>query len=262
MRYPGRVVKVGEWDPQIVRAIKRKLNAALGADASMRLDADNPHFGPKVKQLVKLFQSRNVDASGHPLKPDGEVGSLTWSALFGNDSVPQRDSAESFYLELVLAVAAREEEKKVREIPRNSNRGPEVESYLGRVGLGGGHAWCCAFVYWCFDEAARNAGLANPMVKTAGCLDHWNKAPARGARRIRKMDAVNDPALLQPGMVFIMDYGGGRGHTGFVESVAGGLIATVEGNTDASGTREGGGVYRLTRKLVSINRGFIDYSDA
>jgi len=53
---------------------------------------------------------------------------------------------------------------------------------------------------------------------------------------------------------------GGTGHTGLVEAVEGGFITTVEGNTDASKTREGGGVYRLTRKIVDINKGFIDYA--
>jgi hypothetical protein len=52
------------------------------------------------------------------------------------------------------------------------------------------------------------------------------------------------------------------GHTGLVEKVSGGLLTTIEGNTDASRTREGGGVYRLTRKIGEINKGFIDYSDA
>jgi hypothetical protein len=72
---------------------------------------------------------------------------------------------------------------------------------------------------------------------------------------------VADPARVRPGQVFIMDFGGGLGHTGFVESVLGGHVRTIEGNTDASQTREGGGVYRLTRKLVDINKGFIDYGD-
>jgi hypothetical protein len=133
-------------------------------------------------------------------------------------------------------------------------------SYM--IGLGPGYAWCCAFVYWCFDEAAKNAGRPNPMVRTAGCLDHWKRAPSHGGRRIMKDEAVDDPGLLQPGTVFIMDYGGGAGHTGFVERIDGGHMTTIEGNTDASGTREGGGVYRLKRKLVSVNKGFIDYSGA
>ena len=103
-------------------------------------------------------------------------------------------------------------------------------------------------------------GRSNPMVKTAGCLDHWRRAPSRKAQRILKQRAVGNPDLVRPGMIFIIDHGGGFGHTGLVEKVAGGLLTTIEGNTDASRTREGGGVYRLTRKIVDINKGFIDYS--
>ena len=35
--------------------------------------------------------------------------------------------------------------------------------------------------------------------------------------------------------------------------------AAIEGNTDATKTREGGGVYRLARRIGEINRGFIAY---
>ncbi len=34
-------------------------------------------------------------------------------------------------------------------------------------------------------------------------------------------------------------HGGGFGHTGFVERVDDGMLTTLEGNTDASKTREG-----------------------
>jgi hypothetical protein len=98
------------------------------------------------------------------------------------------------------------------------------------------------------------------MVKTAGCLDHWRRAPSQGAQRILKQRAVGNPDLVRPAMIFIIDHGGDLGHTGLVEKVAGGLLTTIEGNTDASRTREGGGVYRLTRKIVELNKGFIDYS--
>jgi hypothetical protein len=123
-----------------------------------------------------------------------------------------------------------------------------------------GLAWCCAFTYWCFDEAAAQAGIDNPMYRTAGCLAHWNKAESHGGTRLHARDAVANPGLIQPGMVFIMDFGGGMGHTGFVERVEGGYLHTIEGNTDASQTREGGGVYRLKRKVGSINKGFISYA--
>ena len=262
MDYPGRVIKLGEQDGRTVRALKTQLNKvlALSGDQKVVLDPDNPLFGPGMKRAVQLFQARNVDSQGRPLKPDGEIGAITWAVLFGEQSVPVIETAGDDLLAAVLAVASAEEAKKIREIPPNSNRGPDVLKYLASVGLGGGHPWCCAFTYYCFQQAAAQLGRANPMVKTGGCLAHWNGAPSKGARRVMKSNAVNDPSLLQPGMVFIMDFGGGKGHTGFVVAVQGGQIDTIEGNTDASKTREGGGVYRLTRKLVDINKGYIDYA--
>lgn len=259
MRYPGRVVKMGEADAGIVRALKVRLNKALAlaGDEKLRLEEADPVFGLQVKQAVQLFQARHTDDEGRPLKTDGQVGALTWAALFGHTTVFNATASADGFLAAVLTVAI--SQVGVREEPPNSNRGRVVESYLKSVGLRGGHPWCAAFTYWCFQQAANDQRRANPMVRTGGCLAHWNGAVARGARRISKADAVNNPSRIQPGMVFIMDFGGGKGHTGFVVAVRGGLIDTVEGNTDASRTREGGGVYRLTRKLAEINKGYIDY---
>lgn len=262
MDYPGRVIKQGESDVRIVRALKGALNAKLvlsGADA-VPLDPDNPLFGPAMKSAVRLFQARNVDGTGLPLLIDGAVGSLTWAALFGDATVPVSIAATDPLLAAALGRAQGEEAKGVREKPLESNNGPEVRAYLASVGLGPGFAWCCAFTYWCFDEAAKALGRRNPMVRTAGVLDHWNRSARIGARRITKAEAVADPFRVTPGMLFIMDFGHNKGHTGFVERVDGGLITTVEGNTDASLSREGGGVYRQVRKLASIEKGFIDYS--
>jgi hypothetical protein len=262
MSYPGRLIRLGESDPRIVRALKTALNRALALARAddLRLDPGNPNFGPTTERAVRLFQARHVDAIGRPLKVDGEVGSITWAALFGVATVPTLTASADPLLARVLEVAAGEEAKGVREQPRNSNRGPEVDQYLKRAGVPTGLAWCCAFVYWCFDEAARALGRPNPMARTAGCLDHWNRALRQGAVRLGRHDAVADPSRVKPGMVFIMDFGGGAGHTGLVESVQGGFVTTIEGNTDASRTREGGGVYRLTRKIVEIEKGFIDYA--
>jgi hypothetical protein len=262
MKYPNRIIKQGESDAAIVAALKQKLNELMGIanDPEQRLDPTNPSFGPRMKQIVKLFQTRHVDTTGRPLKPDGEIGSLTWEALFGAGSVPTSNKPAGSYLATVLEIAAGEEAKKVREKPRNSNKGPEVSAYLKRAGVPAGLAWCCAFVYWSFDEAAKAMGRSNPMFKTAGCLMHWNNAQSVGARRIKKSEAINDTTLVKSGMIFVMDHGGGFGHTGLIERVSGGMMTTIEGNTDASRTREGGGVYRLTRKIAEINKGFLDYS--
>jgi CHAP domain len=262
MKYPGRVIKAGEADAAVVKAVKARLNTVLNADAdpAIKLDATDPTFGPRVTQTVKLFQARNVDGEGRPLVQDGQLGSISWLILFGEKEVVATPAAASEFLAKVIAVAGKEADANVREVPANSNSGPKVEAYQKRAGSSKGLAWCCSFMYWCFDETAKGAGQLNPMVKTAGCLDHWQRAAGAGAKRVPKNDAIANPALVRPGMVFIMSHGKGKGHTGIVESVKGGLLSTIEGNTDASKTREGGGVYRLTRKVTEINVGFIDYA--
>ena len=170
MKYPGRVIKVGETDASVVRALNTQLNKslALTGDQKIVLDEANPVFGAKVKQAVQLFQARNVDDEGRPLKPDGEVGAITWGVLFGQKSVASTEKPADEFLGEVLAVALAEEAKQIREIPPNSNRGPAVEAYLDSVGLGKGNPWCCAFTYWCFEQAAQTKGRANPTVKTGG----------------------------------------------------------------------------------------------
>ncbi|POR25418.1 amidase [Flavobacterium columnare] len=129
----------------------------------------------------------------------------------------------------------------VTEIPKGSNAGPEVEIYLKSVGLTKGYSWCMAFVYWCVLEASKKAGVPNPLKKTAGVLDQWNSKP-----ELRQTKP-------KAGYVFIMDFGKGLGHTGFVEKVLpNGKIQTIEGNTNADGSREGYAVCRRTRNIADI----------
>src|SRR2546430_821616 len=96
MMYPGRIIRAGEQDANIVKTLKAQLNKMLGTDADpeLRLDLNDPHFGPRMEQVVKLFQARNVDSEGRPLKQDGEIGQVTWVALFGDDTVPARQAAD------------------------------------------------------------------------------------------------------------------------------------------------------------------------
>jgi hypothetical protein len=257
MEYPARLIKAGERDRAVVRAVQARLRE-LGC---LPLDAAGT-FAEKTRASVRLFQARHVDLGGRALKQDGIVGSLTWAALFGAGTVPHSTEAVSPLLRQVLKQAG--SQVGVVERPKDSNSGPEVDGYLRRVGIPAAwpkekKAWCCAFVFACFDEAAAALGRLNPMVKTAGCLHHWNHAETKGARRLTAGKAIANPALVSPGMVFVIDHGQGRGHTGFVEEVRGGMLHTIEGNTDASLTREGGGVYRLARKVLDVNMGYIDY---
>jgi hypothetical protein len=262
MQYPGRVIKQGEADARIVKALKQALNdkLALQGQRDLKLTVSDPNFGPKMEQAVKMFQARNVDSQGNPLITDGKVASLTWEALFGHQSVPAAATASDDLLQEALRIAVAEQAANVREEPLGSNRGPKVDEYQRRTGLRPGHPWCACFLYWCFDEAAQRLGRPNPVIKTAGCQDHWNRAGTAGIARISASRAAANPELVQPGMIFIMAFDGGFGHTGIVESVAGGFMTTIEGNSNGAGGREGIGVFRLTRKIRSVNKGFIDYS--
>lgn len=133
------------------------------------------------------------------------------------------------------------------ELPAGSNWGKHVEKYLASVGINFAAPWCMAFVYWCVQEASKESGIANPLIKTGGVLHQWNK--------IDKAYKVKTP---QPGDIFIMDYGKGLGHTGFVTKVTDDRILTIEGNSNDEGSREG---YEVCRKpggrKISSCKGFI-----
>lgn len=130
----------------------------------------------------------------------------------------------------IITVASKELGKQ--EIPKGSNWGIHVQTYLASVGINFPAAWCAAFVYWVFKQA----GLQAKVPRTGGVLKMWRDAPADCK--------VKDP---QPGDVFVMDFGKGQGHTGIVERVEGDLLHTIEGNTNDEGSREGYEVARRTR---------------
>jgi Putative peptidoglycan binding domain/CHAP domain len=254
--YPGRMVEMGSSDSASVRAVQQRLSQ-MGCGP---LPGDGV-FDAKVRDAVKLFQARFPDRDGRSLDVDGRVGPITWAALFGSASVPVGDAAPSPLLAGVLAFAATQ--VGVMEDPLGSNRGPQVDAYLRAVGCDPADnlAWCAAFVYFCFDQAAGTLGRANPVVKTAGVLDHWTKAGQRKIPRVLQADAIHDPSLVKPGFIFILSSGGGHGHTGLVVEVLPGKLITIEGNTNDGGSREGIGVFRRDRRQIAdITRGFIDYS--
>jgi len=256
-RYPGHIVQRGEADRPIVVALQERLVARGCGPLEI-----TGIFDAKTRTAVRLFQGRFPDRMGVPLVVDGEVGPLTWETLFGDASIPGSTRTDDALLARVVKLAG--DELGVLEVPPGSNHGPRVNEYLRVVGLdatAGSFPWCAAFVYWCFDQASRGLGRVNPVVRTAGVLDHWRRAAQQGVPRLAAADATADPGRVRPGMIFVQDFGAGAGHTGLVESVQGGRLITLEGNTNDDGSREGIGVFRRTgRKVLSINKGFIDYT--
>lgn len=114
------------------------------------------------------------------------------------------------------------------ESPAGSNR----TKYGRWMGLDG-QPWCMSFVQWCYAQAGRPLPF-----RTGSCsaLLNWY-------RKNRPECIVDAP---QPRDIIIYNFG----HTGIVESPAGGTITAIEGNTspgDTGSQDNGGGVFRRTR---------------
>lgn len=145
--------------------------------------------------------------------------------------------------DLVLDVAI--SQIGVEENPKGSNWGEDIKKYLKSVGIGFPASWCMAFVYWCYKEAAEKNNLYNPFIRSGGVLNVWRKT----AEQFKHTEPIISS-------VFIMDYGKGLGHTGFVENIEEDIIHTIEGNTNDEGSREGYEVCRRQRQKDKI-KGYI-----
>jgi hypothetical protein len=251
MKYPNRVIKAGETDSKIVKAIQNRL-IELGIGNLQGTGI----YGPKTISAVKQFQSTHRATDGTLLEASGQISSMTWEVLFGTETIFVTENPPSVFLAEAIKVAS--SQVGVMEEPPGSNQGRMVNQYLDSVDCVHGSFWCAAFVYYCFNEAANNLGRRNPLYKTASCLAHWNNS---SAKKVLASDALNKPALIKPGSIFIIDHGGGHGHTGIVEKVNGGYLQTIEGNSNPNGSSNGIGVFRLeNRKIRSITKGFLIYS--
>jgi len=262
--YPGVLLARGRPGPRaVLQALQRELSRrGYGPlKASGRFDAP-------TDSALRLYQAQHVDPAGRPLQPDGVVGPLTWGSLFG-PILSRRPAPPGELAAAALEMAI--SQLGVREEPPGSNHGPEVDQYLAAVGIGpdvtdpDDRAWCQAFVYWCFREAAEQLGVPCPLPREAGVLKHWRRAAAvPTAVRFLPRELVADPSLVQPGMLLVLDYGNGLGHIGFVERYAGGTLLTVEGNINAEADpgREGLGVFATDRRTLADKRlrGMIRYS--
>ena len=151
--------------------------------------------------------------------------------------------------------------KDAKEQPKGSNSGPEVSKYLQSVGLSSGLPWCMSFVYYVFDELCKRLGKTNTVVKTGGCMNHWEQAPSDA--KIPVEQVKSNPSLIRPGQIFIMTRPGkGLGHTGIVVAVneSDRTFTSMEGNTNDQLSGEGDRVGINKRKIDGTNLvGFIDY---
>jgi len=127
----------------------------------------------------------------------------------------------------------------VREVPPDSNRGPRVEEYQRATWHEGtGWPWCAALICWLVRELGKEFDLPFARPRTAGAWDFERWARDEGVRLFKPC------AGIRSGDIVIFTFS----HIGLaIADESGGQVPTIEGNTDSSGSREGGGVYRKQR---------------
>ena len=147
----------------------------------------------------------------------------------------------------IVSIATKE--VGVLEVPKNSNRGPRVDIYKAATNLDPTEAWpwCAAFVDWCVGKAMEGGTYTFSRPRTAGAwdLENWSKRQDNSTSTKR-----NPGADIKAGDIVIFTFS----HVGIAVSDAysTGVVDTVEGNSNAAGSREGGGVVEQTRKLSLI----------
>jgi hypothetical protein len=166
---------------------------------------------------------------------------LTLLCAAGSSSVRAQKSEQEFRTNIITTA---ESQLHVRETT-GQNDGPDVKKYLKVTGLGEGYPWCAAFVSWVFQKTGGNAP------RSARVVD-WFKANI-----VYKRDWRKTTISPEKGMVAGLYYPrlGRYGHIGIVAQTGPGQlknVITIEGNTNAAGSREGQGVYRKIRPWRTI----------
>jgi len=187
---------------------------------------------------------------------DGKLGPSTLAHILGKVAV---DAPVTNVTETALALisaAAAEAAKKVREVG-GKNAGPDVEKYLHCVGMTKGSPWCAAFVSWC---VMTSRGLAKPPSWCGMSAVSLFQVAGRSKTCVKVTPVDADyKSKVKPGYIWSRAQDDAaaaaarkgswcQGHTGIVVKVDDVGFHTIEGNTNAAGSREGDGVYHKTHK--------------
>lgn len=145
-------------------------------------------------------------------------------------------------------VAIARAEIGVEEID-GSNCGPRVNEYKAATNLPHKEAWpwCAAFIDWIVMQAMAGESYTFKRPTTAGAwdLERWSREQDESTQT--KRYPGND---IRSGDIIIFTFS----HVGLA---VGGpnrslYVPSIEGNTDAEGSREGGGVWQKMRHISKI----------
>ena len=178
------------------------------------------------------------------------------SLVFGSIPDLAFKNAESFF--------------NVREAT-GKNDGPQIEQWLGYIGLRKGDPYCAAMAIWCYHIAAVSEGQKDVLPKigrSAGLLSYAKKNPFK-YQVVSPNQIIFGAVILSKGDIAIFQHGTAigsdfPGHTELVnEQLTTAFFSSIGGNTGATSSgnqAEGEGVYRKKRKINASGfpvRGFI-----
>lgn len=167
----------------------------------------------------------------------------------------------------IVQIAEAEAAAKVREVG-GPNRGERVQLYQRAIGMAPGSPWCAAFVAWIVREASGEAKA--PPWATGSAVSNFFNAQAK-LRGSEFLAMPHERGKVRAGWVWVRAASPAdaiaarakrwtRGHTGIVVNPEGGAgFATVEGNTNSAGSRDGDGVYSKSQSWTDPRTlGFFD----
>jgi hypothetical protein len=157
-----------------------------------------------------------------------------------------------------IEYAQKELDNAIQEDPKTHNSGIRVDQYLKAAGCVPGDDWCMAFLYWCFQQAASELKIPNPLYKTGNCHEQWAHSVAHQNASVEVGDLIvfvnvvgefcetKKNQLVQASLdqmdTDLQAETHISGHIGIVTKVDG-EIFTIEGNTTKPGHQDQGSIF-------------------
>lgn len=144
------------------------------------------------------------------------------------------------------------------------NRSPQIDTWCKKMGMPNGVYWCLISVWNWFDNAAHAQGVKNPLPKLASVnrMLAYANSLGSGLKVIPVRANFGANATAQKGDIFCMTANSRtdpaligkwwNGHTGIVEQDLKQYVATIEGNTNGGGSRNGDRVAERTRNKNTL----------
>ena len=207
-------------------------------------------FGGATEAAVKSFQvKRGLTASGI-------VESATQKALLAPmEAVQQPVSPGSGDIrELTVAYARQHLVQHPIEIG-GQNCGPWVRLYMAG-NEGPRWPWCAGFATWVLRQACLTLTVTMPHPYAFGC--DYLAGIAQGNGRFLRPETQTDLAAVKPGFLFLVRKAASAWeHAGIVEDIREGILTSIEGNTNDSGSAEG---YEVCRRIRSaLDKDYLIY---